>query len=140
MTIRDFNLDSIAPMLASFKIAQTGGLDDLKDEHIGLAVTLTGNDEAGLAGDGDQVLGKLISLTLSDADTGRRVATVQVGGVCRLPIAATYPQTGNRVVGAAGGAVRQAPALAGSDPAGGNIARGTVLSVNGTTNCVILLH
>ena len=140
MTIRDHNLDSIAPMLASFKVSQTAGVDDLNDDSIGYAVKLTGNDEVGPVGDGDQVLGKLIALTLTDADTGKRVATVQVGGVCSLPIAATYPVVGNRVVGAAGGAVKQAPALAGYDPAGGATARGTVLSVNSTTNCVILLN
>ncbi|MCB2231187.1 hypothetical protein KQH82_10770 [bacterium] len=140
MTIRDFNLDTIAPMLASFKVSQTAGVDDLTDDSIGLAVTLTGNDEVGPVGDGDQVLGKLVALTLTDSDTGKRVATVQVGGVCSLPIAATYPQIGNRVVGAADGAVKQAPALTGDDPAGGAIARGTVLSVNGTSTCVILLN
>ncbi|MCF6349194.1 MAG: hypothetical protein L3J20_13005, partial [Flavobacteriaceae bacterium] len=74
-----------------------------------------------------------------DNDDGERVATVQIGGVCRLAIAATYPTIGNQVVGGGNGTVKQAPAVA-SDPAGGNVARGTVLDVNGTTDCIILLN
>ncbi|RMG02567.1 MAG: hypothetical protein D6741_03535 [Planctomycetota bacterium] len=140
MSPRVQNLDSLAPVLATFAIHQTGGVDDLKDANLGQAVTLTGNNEIGPVNDGDQVLGKLIALTLTDNDDGERVATVQIGGICRLPVAATIPSVGNRVVGAANGAVKQAPALAANDPAGGNIARGTVLAVNGTTDCVILLN
>lgn len=140
MTVRDQNLEAIAPMLATFQIKQTGGVDDLKDANIGEPVTLTGNNEVGPIGAGDHLLGKLIALTLTDNDDGDRLATVQVGGICRLAISATYPQVGNRVVGGSSGTVKQAPALAGNDPAGGNIARGTVLEVNGTTDCVILLN
>jgi len=139
MSVRDLNLEAIAPMLATFEIHQTDGVDDLADADLGQAVTLTGDNEIGPAGDGDQVLGKLISLTLEDRDNGERLATVQVGGICRLGITTTYPEVGNRVVGGAGGAVKQAPTVA-SDPAGGNVARGTVLAVNGTTDCVILLN
>lgn len=139
MSVRDQNLEAVAPVLATFKVSQTAGVDDLKDANIGQAVALTAGGEAGPVGDGDQLLGKLISLTLSDADNGDRLATVQVGGICRLAIAATYPTVGDRVVGAGSGAVKQAPAVA-SDPAGGNIARGTVLEVNSTVDCVILLN
>lgn len=139
MTIRDHNLDTIAPMLATFKIHQTGGVDDLKDADIGEPVTLTGSNEIGpLEADG-QLLGKLITLTLTDADDGERVATVQIGGVCRLPLTTPVPAVGNRVVGGGSGTVKQAPAVA-SDPDGGNIARGTVLEVNGTIDCVLLLN
>jgi predicted RecA/RadA family phage recombinase len=140
MGIRDQNLDTIAPVLATFKISQTGGIDDLKDADIGKAVTLTGAFTVGLCSSGSIALGKLIALSLSDADDGERVATVQIGGVCRLPISTTYPVVGNRVVGGEGGTVRQAPALTGYDPAGGAIARGTVLAVNGSIDCVILLN
>jgi len=139
MSVRDQNLEAVAPVLATFKISQTAGVDDLKDTNIGRAVTLTAGGEVGPIGDGEQLVGKLISLTLTDADNGDRLATVQVGGICRLPIAATYPTVGDRVVGAANGTVKQAPAVA-SDPVGGNIARGTVLEVNGTVDCVILLN
>ncbi|MCK4372381.1 MAG: hypothetical protein KAW61_04505 [candidate division Zixibacteria bacterium] len=139
MAVRDQNLDAVAPVLATFTIKQTTGVDDLKDANIGEPVVLTASGEVGPIGDGDQLLGKLISLTLSDNDDGDRLATVQVGGICRLAITTTYPTVGNRVVGGASGTVKQAPTVA-SDPAGGNVARGTVLDVNGTTDCVILLN
>ena len=140
MTIREQNLEAIAPVLATFSISQTAGVDDLKDADIGLAVTLTGNGEVGPCADGSVLLGKLIALTLTDADDGERAATVQIGGICRLPVSATYPEVNNRVVGGVGGTVRQAPSLAEDDPAGGNIGRGHVLAVIGTTDCTILLN
>jgi hypothetical protein len=140
MTIREQNLETVSPILATFKISQTGGVDDLKDADIGNAVTLTASYEAGPCGDDSRLLGKLIALTLSDNDDGERLATVQIGGICRLPISATYPSVGDSVVGGSNGTVKQAPALTGYDPAGGNIARGTVLEVNGTTDCTIHLN
>ena len=85
-------------------------------------------------------MGKLIDLSLTDNDDGKRVATVQLGGICRLAVSATVPSVGNRVVGGSSGTVKQAPVLVADDPAGGNIDRGTVLAVNGTTDCVILLN
>jgi len=39
MSIREQNLETIAPVLASFKISQTASVDDLKDADIGKAVT-----------------------------------------------------------------------------------------------------
>jgi hypothetical protein len=140
VSVRDHNLEAVAPVLATFKVSQTVGVDDLADANLGEAVTIAASDTAGPASDGDLLLGKLIALTLSDNDHGKRVATVQIGGICCLPIAATYPVVGNRVVGAGSGAVKQAPALVSDDPAGGTVARGTVLSVNGTTDCLILLN
>lgn len=139
MTIRDHNLETMAPVLGTFKIHQTGGVDDLKDANIGEPVTLTGNTEVGPLGTDEQLVGKLISLTLTDADDGQRVATVQIGGVCRLAVSSPAPAVGNRVVGGGSGTVKQAPTVA-ADPDGGNIARGTVLEVNGTIDCVILLN
>ncbi len=139
MTVRDQNLEAVAPVLATFTIKQTAGVDDLKDANLGEPVKLTGNNEVGPIGNGDQLLGKLIALTLTDNDDGERLATVQVGGISRLAISTTYPQVGNRVVGGTSATIKQAPTVA-SDPAGGNIARGTVLEVNGTTDCVILLN
>ena len=139
MTVREQNLEAVAPVLATFKIKQTTGVDDLKDANIGEPVTLTSGNEVGPIGAGDQLLGKLVALTLSDNDDGQRLATVQIGGICRLVISTTYPVVGNRVVGGTSGTVKQAPTVA-SDPAGGNVARGTVLDVNGTTDCVILLN
>jgi len=140
MSIREQNLETIAPVFASFEISQTTGVDDLKDTDIGCAVTLTGDYEVGPCASGSVLLGKLVSLTLTDADDGERIATVQVGGICRLATSSTYPSVGNRVVGGTGATIKQAPALGGNDPAGGNIARGTVLEVNGITDCTILLN
>jgi len=139
MSVRDQNLEAIAPVLATFNISQTAGVDDLKDDNIGEPVMLSASNEVGPTTVDGQLLGKLISLTLTDNDDGERLATVQVGGICRLATSATYPTIGNRVVGGTSGTVKQAPTVA-SDPAGGNIARGTVLEVNGTSNCVILLN
>ena len=140
MTVRDHNLDSVAEVFATFKIKQTAGSDDLTDADVGKAVTITDDHEVGPGGDGDVLLGKLIDLTLRDGDDGNRLATVQIGGICTLPITTTYPVVGNRVVCGANGTVKQAPALGGDDPAGGNVARGTVVAVSGTTDCTLLLN
>ncbi len=140
MSIREQNLDTVASVLATFGIHQTSGVDDLTDANVGDAVSLAGDYEIGPVSDGSLVLGKLIALTLTDNDHGKRQATVQIGGICRLKISSTYPTVGDRIVGGADGTIKQAPALAGYDPAGGNAARGTVLDVNGTTDCVALLN
>ncbi len=140
MTIRSHNLDSVGEVFATFKIHQTAGVDDLTDDDIGGSVTLTDNYEIGPGTAGAVLLGKLIALTLQDGDDGERLATVQIAGVCTMPISATYPTVGDRVVCGANGTVKQAPALTGDDPAGGNLARGTVLSVSGTSSCTLLLN
>jgi hypothetical protein len=140
MGIRDQNLEATGAVFASFSVKQTGGVDDLKDADMGKAVTLSGGNQVGPAVDGSVPLGKLIDLTLTDADNGKRVATVQVGGVMTVPITTTYPQVGDRVVGGANGTVKQAPALTDYDPAGGNVARGTVIAVSGTTDCTLILN
>jgi hypothetical protein len=140
MAVRTQNLEAIAPVLATFSIHQTAGVDDLKDADLGEPVMLSGSNEIGPITNNSQLLGKLISLTLSDNDDGDRQATVQIGGICRLAVSATVPSVGNRVIGGGSGTVKQATVLTGYDPAGGNIARGTVLAVNGTTDCVILLN
>ncbi len=139
MSVRSQNLETIAPVYATFGIHQTAGADDLADSNIGEAVVLTDDYEIGPSSNGEAIIGKLVALTLTDADTGKRNATVQIGGVMTLPITTTYPQVGNRVVCGANGAVKQVPALAGDDPAGGNVARGTVLAVSGTSTCTIYL-
>lgn len=140
MAIRPHDLEAISPMIAGFKISQTSSVDDLKDTDIGQALTVSADLTVSPCGIGDVVLGKLISLTLTDADDGDRVASVQIGGICRLSISGTAPVVGNRVIGGASGTVSQAPVLAGDDPAGGNVARGTTLEVNGTSDCLVLLN
>jgi hypothetical protein len=137
---RDQNLEATGAVFASFSIKQTGGVDELKDSDLGKAVTLSGNYQVGPGTDGAVFLGRLIDLSLADSDDGKRVATVQIGGVMTVPITTTYPQVGNRVVCGAGGTVKQAPALTGYDPVGGNPARGTVIAINGTSDCTLVLN
>ncbi len=98
MTVRDQNLQNIGFLTATFKIHQTATVDDLKDADIGKAVSLSGNYEVSLGTNGGILLGKLVDLSLTDADNGKRVATVQIGGICTLTSAATTPVIGNRVV------------------------------------------
>ncbi len=140
MTIRAQNLETIHPVYATFAIHQTGGVDDLKDVNIGEPVSSTGNYEIGRTSAGSALLGKLVALTLTDADAGQRLATVQIGGICTLAVSATIPTVGNRVVGGTAGTIKQAPVLTGYDPAGGNVARGTVIAVNGAIDCTIILN
>ena len=140
MTVRDQNLETTGAVYASLKVHQTAGNDDLTDSDIGKAVTILGNYEVGPGSDGDILLGKLIDLSLTDADNGLRVATVLVAGIITLPVAATVPSVGDRVVVNGSGSVKQAPALAGNDPAGGNVARGTVIDVNGTSEVTLILN
>lgn len=140
MTIRAQNLETIHPVYATFAIHQTGGVDDLKEVNIGEPVSLTGNYEISRTSAGSILLGKLVALTLTDADAGERLATVQIGGICTLAVSTTIPTVGNRVVGGTAGTVKQAPVLAAYDPAGGNVARGTVIAVNGTVDCTIILN
>jgi len=139
MATRPQNLEAISPVLATFSIKQTAGVDDLKDADLGKGVTITNSYEVGPCTDNSVFLGKLVDLTLTDAENGKRVATVQIGGIMTVAVAATVPVVGNRVVGAVAGKVKQAPVLAAFDPAGGNIARGTVVAVNGTTDCTVIL-
>ena len=140
MTVRSQNLETINPVYATFSIHQTDSVDDLKDTNIGEPVGLTGDYEVGRTSAGSTLLGKLVALILTDADDGQRLATVQIGGICTLPISATNPAVGDRVVGGTPGTVKQAPALTGNDPAGGNVARGTVIAVSGTTECTLIFN
>ena len=140
MGTREQDLEGIGAIYATFSIHQTSGSDDLKDADKGKAVMLTDDFEVGPTTDGSVVLGKLVDLSLTDADEGKRMATVQIGGIATLPITSTYPEVNDRIVGGANGTVKQAPALTGYDPAGGNVARGIVLSVSGTTECTLILN
>ena len=140
MTVRNQNLETTGAVYASLKIHQTAGNDDLTDSDIGKAVTVLGNYEVGPGSDGDALLGKLVDLSLTDNDNGLRVATVLVTGITTLPAAATVPSVGDRVVVNGSGSVKQAPALSGNDPAGGNVARGTVIDVNGTSEVTLILN
>src|SRR3990172_3109153 len=111
MGVRDQNLEALGAVYATFNIKQTAGVDDLKDADMGKAVTITSSNQVGPTTDNSVFIGKLVDLTLTDAENGKRVATVQIKGIMTVGVAATVPVVGNRVVGAAAGKVKQAPAL-----------------------------
>ena len=138
MTVRTQNLEAIGSVYATFDIYQSAGEDQLDNNDIGKAVAITGNNECGFGNNGDPLLGKLVALSPTDAD--KRKATIQISGIMTLPIATTYPVVNNRVVVNGNGSIKQAPALAGNDPAGGNVARGTVIAVTGTTSATLVLN
>ncbi|MCP4633448.1 MAG: hypothetical protein GY855_11025 [candidate division Zixibacteria bacterium] len=140
MSIRAQNLDGVGAIYTTFDIYQDGGTDQLTDGDIGKVVTMTANYECGFGSNGQPLLGKLVAISPVDGDDGEKKATVQVSGIMTLPITSTYPTGGNQVVINGSGSVRQAPALAANDPAGGNVGRGTVIAVNGTTNCTLILN
>ena len=108
MGIREHNLETTGAVYLSFKVHQTAGENDLTDDDIGNALTLADNYEINLGSTGDKLLGKLIDLSLTDADDSR-VATVQVAGVMTQAASATIPSIGNHVVIDGSGGVRQAP-------------------------------
>lgn len=126
----------IGAFYATFNIHKSGEVYDLNETHIGYAVALSGNYEISLGSDGAMLLGRL-----EHVNGGQ--ATVLIRGVVRLGLSAgkTAPNVRNGVVVDGAGKVYQAPAIPGGtgDPAGGNIARGTTLSVNGTSECDVLL-
>lgn len=129
--------NGIGALYATFTITKTGEDPDLTTANIGDAVGMGGHNAVNHSTDGNKLLGRLEHV--SDD-----VATVQIAGVMTLPIdtGESSPFVGNGVVINGAGKVYRAPAVdpANGDPAGGNVARGTVLSVDFTTNtCDILL-
>lgn len=129
--------NGIGALYATFTITKTGDNPDLTASNIGSAVGLGGHDAVNHGIDGNKLLGRLEHVSGD-------IATVQIAGVMNLPIDTdkTTPFVGNSVVINGAGKVYSAPAIDPShgDPTGGNVARGTVLSVDYTTNtCDILL-
>ncbi len=133
---RSIDNHGIGALYATFGIHKTGENYDLNETHLGQAVVLSGTNEIGLGSDGVQLLGRL-------EHVAGGLATVQIQGIVRLPLNSgkTAPSVGNGVVVDGAGKVYQAPSIAGAsgDPAGGNIARGTTIAVNGTGTCDLLL-
>lgn len=128
--------NGIGALYATFEINKTGDDYDLTTDHVGDAVALAGNNKINHGSDGGQLLGRLEYVSGG-------LATVQVRGVVRLNIngTKTAPSVGNGVVIDGAGKAYQAPAIDGAsgDPAGGNIARGTTLAVDGTSTCDVLI-
>lgn len=132
---RTVDNNGIGALYASFNVHQTGGVYDLTGTDVGKAVALSNNNEVSLGADGGALLGRLEAVK-------NGLATVQVAGVVRLEVntGKTAPNVGERVVIDGAGKVYQAPALVGNDPAGGNVARGTVVAKDTTNNtCDVLL-
>src|SRR3989304_7622231 len=103
MATRPQNLEAISPVFATFSIKQTAGVDDLKDADLGKGVTITNSYEVGPCTDNSVFLGKLVDLTLTDAENGKRVATVQIGGIMTVAVGAPVPVVGERGVGGGAG-------------------------------------
>ena len=132
---RTVDNNGIGALYATCDVHQTAGNYDLVADDVGKAVSLSGSNEVDLGSDGGVLLGRLETV-------GNGLATVQVSGVVRLEVntGQTAPAVGDRVVVDGAGKVYQAPALAADDPAGGNVARGTVLAVDDVNHtCDLLL-
>ncbi len=131
---RTVDNNGVGALYATFAIDKTGDDYDLTSSNIGDAVSLSGTNEVDHGTDGAQLLGRL-----EHVDNG--LVTVQLAGVARFSIntGKTAPDLGNGIVVDGAGKVYQAPAVADA-PAGGNIARGTVLAIDAVNNtCDVLL-
>ena len=134
---RTVDNNGIGALYGTFEIHKTGETYDLDADNVGDAVALAGNNTVNHGADGGQLLGRL-------EHVAGGLATVQIKGVVRLNIAAgkTDPALGNGLVVDGAGCVYQAPAIAeaSGDPAGGNIARGTTISIDAANDlCDALL-
>lgn len=101
---RGVDNNGVGALYGTFDIHMTGSDYDLTDGDIGKAVAITGNNEAGFGSDGGILLGRLEHVFAG-------VATVQIAGVVRLPVAATAPSAGESVVVDGEGAIKQSPGL-----------------------------
>lgn len=128
--------NGIGALFATFEIHQNGGEYQLDESHIGDAVALADNNTINHGSNGAKLLGRLEHVCAG-------LATVQISGVVRLKLkaGATAPNVGESVVLDGEGSVYQAPAIDGAfgDPAGGNVARGLTLAVDGTSTCDVLI-
>ncbi|MGI6454914.1 MAG: hypothetical protein ACOX5R_04755 [bacterium] len=127
--------NGIGALYGTFEINQTGENYDLSAEDVGCAVALAGNNKVNKGLDGARLLGRL-------EHACGRLATVQIAGVVRLELNSGkgMPQVGDAVVIDGAGKVYQAPALISYDPAGGTLARGTILAIDSTNHlCDILI-
>ena len=134
---RTVDNNGIGALFGTFNISKTGDDYDLTIDNVGDAVYPSDSNEVNHGTDGNQLLGRLEHVCGG-------LATVQIAGVARFDIDSgkTEPAVGNGVVVNGAGKVYQAPAIAGGtgDPAGGNIARGTVLWIDSTNHlCDVLL-
>lgn len=111
MAIREQDLEGLGAIYGTFKVQQVQGKDLLKDKDIGKSVTLTGNNQVSPGYNGALFFGKLVDLSLTDEDQGKRVATVQFKEIVVVPVSKPFPELGNKVVCGPNGTVKKAPAM-----------------------------
>lgn len=130
---RTVDNNGIGANYASFSISKTGENYDLTDSDLGKAVVLSADNTINLGSDGGSLIGRLEHVVGG-------LATVQISGVVRMDVngSKTAPDVGNAVVVDGAGKVYQSPTLT-DVPAGGDVARGTVLSVDTTNNIADVL-
>ena len=133
--VRTVDNHGIGALYATFNIHKTGDDYDLDETNLGDAVTLSSSNEIDLGSCGDQLLGRL-------EHVAGGLATVQIRGVIRFALSdLSIPEIGNGVVVDGMGRVYQAPAIPDGYgvEAGGSIARGSTIAVDGRSECDVLL-
>lgn len=135
----DVHYGEIAPLFLTFKIDNStitySATATNGSSQVGLAVALSAAETVELAGDGEEIVGKLISV---EADN---YCTVQVKGTMTLPGGTSASLTvGKKIVGdllvAAEGYIRE---VATGTAAELGVARGMILDAGDTTAVVVLL-
>lgn len=135
----DVRFEEIGAVFATFKIDNStitySATATNGSSQVGLAVGLSAAETVELVGDGEEVVGKLISV---DADN---YATVQIAGVMTLPGGTSASLTlGKKIVGdllvAAKGYIRE---VATGTAAELGVARGMILDAGTTTAVVVYL-
>jgi len=122
---RSVSNNGIGALYGTFDIDKTGEDYDLTSEDVGKAIALSDNNEVDFGSDAGLLLGRL-----EHVQDG--IATVQVGGVVRLPYVTTAPTVGDAVVVNGAGSVKQVGT--------GEPGRGIVLAVDSAnTTCDVLL-
>lgn len=136
----DVKYDEIAPVFMTFKIDDStitySATATNGSSVVGRAVALSAAETVELAGDGEEIVGKLISV---EADN---YCTVQVAGVMTLPGGTSATLTvGKKIVGdllvAAEGYIRE---VATGTAAELGVARGMILDASTTTAVVVWLY
>lgn len=135
----DVKFDDIKPQRATFKIDNStitySSTVANGSSQVGLAVTLSAAETVELVGDGEDVLGKLLSVTADN------YCTVQVGGVMTLPGGTSATLTlGTKIVGdllvAAEGYIRSANSAVAAELL---VARGSIWDASDASNVVVKL-
>jgi hypothetical protein len=131
----DVRFDDIKPKYVTFKIDNStitySATVANGSSQVGLAVTFSADNTVQLAGDGEAIIGKLLSVTKDN------FCVVQVGGYMELPGGTSASLTrGKKIVGdllsAAEGYIREVDTTTAAEL---GVARGMIIN-NGTTTAV----